>query len=116
MYAARALATFVALVALGACVSTSMTPGEAEQVTKACRSEVGADGTYQIRMVSGVPEAWPIVGAYGLKDGTEAGAAALNACIKRKASSSGAVATNASQPLGSCKKSGSPLQGGSGYC
>jgi hypothetical protein len=100
------------LATIGACVSTSLTIDEAKQVTDACRSEVGAVGSYQVRMVNGIPEAWPIVGAVGLQDGTDAEAAALNACIAQKVSPAPAART----PAASCIKRGSPLQGGTGYC
>lgn len=117
MRVAGTLSTHAALVALGACVSTSLSEAEAKQLTEACRAEVGADGSYNVRMGSGgVPEVFPITKAYGLKPGTTVDADAMNACIKRKVSGAGSAPAVASPVSGSCTKGSNPLQGGVGYC
>lgn len=82
----RMAATIVLCAAvggLGACV-TSLTPAEADQAAKTCRSELGISGSYGVRMNGRNAYVWPVVGAYGLKAGTQAEADALTACIERK--------------------------------
>jgi hypothetical protein len=117
MHATKAFSTFAALVALGACVSTSLSQDEAKRLTEACRAEVGAVGSYSVRQGrDGVPEVFPITGAYGLKAGTTAEAQALNACIKRKVSDNGVVASGVTPVSGSCTRRSNPLQGGASYC
>jgi hypothetical protein len=115
MRVAGPLSTLAALVALGACVSTSLSQDEAKRVTESCRAEVGAEGSYSVRQGSGgVPVVTPIKTAYGLQPGTDAEADALNACIQRKVP--GSDAGVASPVSGSCAGRSNPLQGGTGYC
>jgi hypothetical protein len=117
MRVATVVSSFAAMVALGACVSTSLSQDEAKRLTEACRAEVGAVGSYSVRQGrGGVPEVFSIVGAYGMKDGTTAEAQALNACIKRKVSGNGVAAAGTTPVSGSCTKRSNPLQGGAGYC
>jgi hypothetical protein len=141
-----ALGGIAVLLSLGACVSTDLSQDQAKELTAACRAETGAQGSYSVRMGrGGVPEADPVVGAYGLQDGTPAEAAGLNACIARKTSlptvagiqqSRTAVTTGtrttetftygtppatdrttaAPSVGGQCARRGGVLQGGSGYC
>jgi hypothetical protein len=80
---AKAVVLFAAVGGLGACV-TSLTPAEADQAAKTCRAELGTSGSYGVRMTGRDAYVWPVVGAYGLKDGTQAEAEALTACIERK--------------------------------
>ena len=110
----RAFASVVILAAVCACVSTSLTKAEAEQIAKSCRTEVGAVGTYSIQGGGHGIVATPITGIYGLADGTQTGAAALNACFSQKISGSPA-ATSPKAP-GACENRSSPLQGGTAYC
>jgi hypothetical protein len=80
---AKALALCTAIGGLGACV-TSLTPAEADQAAKSCRAELGTSGSYGVKMTGRNAYVWPVVGAYGLKDGTQAEADALTACIEQK--------------------------------
>jgi hypothetical protein len=80
---AKALVFCAAIGGLGACV-TSLTPAEADQAAKTCRAELGTSGSYGVRMTGRNAFVWPVVGAYGLKDGTQAEADALTACIEQK--------------------------------
>jgi hypothetical protein len=110
----KVFATVAVLATASACVSTSLTQAEAEQIAKSCRTEVGAVGTYSIRGGGDRMAATPVKGAYGLVDGTDAGAAALNACFKQKIS--GIPAATSAQTSVGCQKRSNPLQGGTGYC
>lgn len=114
MQLSKAFASIAALATVCACVSTSLTQAEAEQIAKSCRTEVGAAGTYNVRGERDSIVATPIKGAYGLVDGTEAGAAALNACFRQKIS--GNPAATSPQTSAACGKRSNPLQGGTGYC
>ena len=110
----KVLASIAALSTFGGCVSTSLSQAEAEQIAQSCRTEVAPTGSYNVRGDGNNIVATPITSASRLVAGTDAGAAALNACFARKIS--GVPETASPQVSGACGKRGNPLQGGTGYC
>jgi len=102
---ARVVAALVtAAVAIAACGDTRplMTPQQGEAMARQCQAETRAPGTYTVRAAQAsvsARERIPRVSAVENLGGTSAGAAAINACIERRAlgTSSGDATITASE-------------------
>lgn len=96
----------VSLLALPGCaVRQAVNP---DVLVAQCQAEVAPAGTYQYE--EGV--SLPVMVA--VEDGTEAGAAAFNSCIRQKAIALGVLDEPAKGGL--CPKTAATLYGGATYC
>lgn len=103
-----ALAVALTLIGAAACVRT---PISAEAMVSQCQNEVAPAGTYEYDEGPQIPTMRAVA------DGTEAGAAAFNACIRQKAAEDGLIAmTSTGQSNSFCPKGASTLYGGVTYC
>lgn len=98
----------ISLLALPGCfVRHSAKP---DTIVAQCQAEVAPAGTYQYEEGPSIPV------MVAVEDGTEAGEAAFNRCIRQKAISLGLLANPATVKGGLCPKGAATLYGGSSYC
>ncbi|MFK7938318.1 MAG: hypothetical protein AB8B82_02995 [Roseovarius sp.] len=81
-----------------------------DTIVAQCQAEVAPAGTYQYEEGPGLPV------MVAVQDGTEAGAAAFNTCIRQKGIALGLLANPATSKGGYCPKGSAMIYGGSTYC
>lgn len=97
----------VALLSISAC----QMPVTGDALVAQCQAEVAPAGTYEYVEGAAVPEMVPV------EDGTQAGADALNLCIKTKAAQAGLISLTSSGRVGAaCPDGAPPIYGGATYC
>lgn len=97
-----------AILGLSGCKLTTASP---EALVAQCQAEVAAPGTYVYEDGQAIPEITAV------EDGSEEGAAALNACVRQKAIAAGLLASPVTgRKSVACPDGAATLYGGATYC